>query len=151
MQQRIKEEWQGKKVAVIGLGVSNTALIRFLKEAGAQISGRDQKTGPQLGGRLAELEALDVELVLGPGYLEDLDQFDAVFVSPGVPKHLPQLQEAARRRPLESEISLFFRYCPAPIYGITGSSGKTTTTTLAWEIMRASGLKAVIGGTSGTL
>jgi len=149
MQQRIKEEWQGKKVAVIGLGVSNTALIRFLKEAGAQISGRDQKTGPQLGGRLAELEALDVELVLGPGYLEDLDQFDAVFVSPGVPKHLPQLQEAARRRPLESEISLFFRYCPAPIYGITGSSGKTTTTTLAWEIMRASGLKAVIGGNIG--
>lgn len=124
MQQRIKEEWQGKKVAVIGLGVSNTALIRFLKEAGAQISGRDQKTGPQLGGRLAELEALDVELVLGPGYLEDLDQFDAVFVSPGVPKHLPQLQEAARRRPWKARSACSFATARRPSTALQAAAAK---------------------------
>lgn len=150
MQERVRRDWQGKRVAVIGLGISNTALIKFLREAGAKICGRDRKTSAELGGRMRELEELVVELVLGPNYLEGLDEYDAVFVSPGVPKNLPQLQEAAKRRPLQSEISLFFRYCPAPIYGITGSSGKTTTTSLTYEIMRTAGLSVMVGGNIGT-
>ncbi|HHT43152.1 MAG TPA: UDP-N-acetylmuramoyl-L-alanine--D-glutamate ligase [Firmicutes bacterium] len=150
MDKRIKEDWQGRRAAVIGLGISNFALIKFLKDAGAEISARDQKTREELGERLEELKSLGVELVLGPDYLDGLDQYDVVLPSPGVPKHLPPLAEAASRGKLESEISLLFRYSPSPIYGITGSSGKTTTTSLAWEIMKASGLKAIIGGNIGT-
>lgn len=149
MEERIRQDWQGKKVAVIGLGISNAALIRFLKDAGAEISARDQKTREQLGDRGTELQALGVELVLGPGYLDGLERFDAVVVSPGVPKSLPELQAAARRGPLESEISLFFRYCQAPIYGITGSSGKTTTTSLVGEILKESGFSTFVGGNIG--
>lgn len=149
MQARIKEEWQGKKVAVIGLGISNIALIKFLKAAGAQISARDQKGAAQLGERLQELQGLGVELILGPEYLAGLEEYDAVVVSPGVPKNIPQLREAAQRKPLESEIGLFFRYCPAPIYGITGSSGKTTTTTLVGEILRTAGFHTFVGGNIG--
>jgi UDP-N-acetylmuramoylalanine--D-glutamate ligase len=149
MDERIRDDWQGKRVAVIGLGISNTALIKFLAEAGAEISARDQKTRAELGEGLQALESLGVELILGPAYLDGLDQYDAVFVSPGVPKNLPQLHKAAQRRRLESEISLFFRYSRAPIYGITGSSGKTTTTSLAFEIMRSAGLRAVMGGNIG--
>ncbi len=149
MEERIRQDWQGKKVAVIGLGISNAALIRFLKDAGAEISARDQKTREQLGDRGTELQALGVELVLGPGYLDGLERFDAVVVSPGVPKSLPELQAAARREPLESEISLFFRYCQAPIYGITGSSGKTTTTSLVGEILKESGFSTFVGGNIG--
>jgi len=150
MNEAIRAEWQGKRVAVIGLGVSNTALIRFLKDTGAEISGRDQKTKEQLGAVWQELDSSGIQLVLGPGYLEGLEQFDVVVVSPGVPRNLPQIQEAARRGKLASEISLFFRYSPAPIFGITGSSGKTTTTSLVYEILRSSGHKAVIGGNIGT-
>lgn len=150
MQAKLRREWSGKKVAVIGLGVSNLALIRFLKEAGAEISARDQKTASELKERLPELEALGVELVLGPHYLSGLREFDSVMVSPGVPKHLPELQEAAKLGKLESEIGLVFRYSPAPIYGITGSSGKTTTTSLVGEILKRSGLSVQVGGNIGT-
>lgn len=150
MQKYVRADWAGKKVAVIGLGVSNLALIRFLKKAGAKLSGRDQKSREELAERFEELNALGIELVLGPNYLEGLESFDVVVVSPGVPKRLPELRQLERLGKLESEIGLVFRYSPAPIYGITGSSGKTTTTTLVGEILKASGIPVSVGGNIGT-
>lgn len=149
MRKDIQRDWYGKRVAVIGLGISNVALIRFLQQAGAHLSGRDQKTRDDLGERFSELEALGIELVLGPQYLRDLTSFDVVVVSPGVPKHIPELQVMGDLGRLESEIGLVFRYSQGPIYGVTGSSGKTTTTSLVGEILQQSGLPTYVGGNIG--
>mgnify|MGYP000900392147 CR=1 FL=1 len=150
MDTEFQRDWAGKRVAVIGLGISNLALIRFLKKVGATLSGRDCKTGPELGERLDELQSLGIELVLGPDYLAGLEDFDVVVVSPGVPKRLPELQHVGRLGRLESEIGLVFRYSRAPIYGITGSSGKTTTTSLVGEMLKKSGISTSVGGNIGT-
>ena len=150
MEERIRKEWQGKSVAVIGLGVSNVPLIRFLHRFGARISGRDRACREQLGERLAQLEELDIELVLGDAYLEQLADYDAVFLTPGIPKDLPKLTALSGKTEILSEIALVMRYCRAPIFGITGSSGKTTTTTLVGEMFRQSGLTTYVGGNIGT-
>ena len=149
MRADLQEDWAGKKVALIGLGVSNLALIQVLQEAGAILSGRDRKTKEQLGERVAELESFGIELILGPDYLTDLESFDAVMVSPGVPKHLPELQALQDLDKLSSEIALVFKYSPAPIYGISGSSGKTTTTSLVGEILKKSEISVHMGGNIG--
>ena len=149
MRREFRDDWSGKRVAVIGLGVSNMALIRFLKKNGAEISGRDHKTSSELGERLGELQALGIELVLGPPYLMGLTDFDVVVVSPGVPKDLLELKEVEKLGRLQSEIALVFRYSQGPIYGITGSSGKTTTTSLTGEILKESKLPAYVGGNIG--
>lgn len=150
MRRELSRDWSGKRVAVIGLGISNVALIRFLKEAGAHLSGRDLQTSSELGDRYHELETLGIDLVLGPEYLSGLTDFDVVVVSPGVPKDLPELQMAKGLGRLESEIGLVFRYSQAPILAVTGSSGKTTTTSLAGEMLKASGLSTYVGGNIGT-
>ena len=149
MQRRYRKDWSAKRVAVIGLGISNLALIRFLKNAGALVSGRDSKTQSEMGERLDAFQALGIELVLGPDYLQGLTDFDMVVVSPGVPKDLPELKEIAALGRLTSEIALVFRYSQGPIYGITGSSGKTTTTSLVGEILKESNLPVYVGGNIG--
>src|SRR5690554_6473996 len=108
----IQREWQGKRVAVIGLGVSNVPLIHFLRKYGVVISGRDRKTKEQLGSNYSVLRDLQIELRLGKDYLEDLEGYDAVFLSPGVPRHLPQIRDLRRKTPILSEIALVLRYCP---------------------------------------
>ncbi len=146
MRKEIYEEWQGKKVAVVGLGVSNMALIEFLQNKGAQVFGRDQKTAAELKDQVQKLRALGVELILGPGYLRGLTGYDAVFLTPGIPKHLPELKGLD----FLSEIALVFRYSEAPIYAITGSSGKTTVTALIGEMLRQAALAPFLGGNIGT-
>jgi len=150
MEDTVRREWQGKSTAVVGLGVSNVPLIRFLRRFGAAVSGRDKATREALGERARELEELGVELILGEGYLDGLEAYDVVFLSPGIPKNLPQLQALAGKVQFSSEIGLVMRYCRAPILGITGSSGKTTTTTLIGEMLRASGIETYVGGNIGT-
>lgn len=148
--ENLKADWCGKRVAVIGLGVSNIALIQVLKEAGAFLSGRDRKTRAELGQRAAELEALGIDLVLGPEYLANIEDYDKVVVSPGVPKHFAELQAVEKLGKLSSEIALVFRYSLAPIYGISGSSGKTTTTSLVGEMLKTSDISVHVGGNIGT-
>lgn len=149
MEDRVREEWQGKSVAVIGLGVSNVPLIRFLHRFGAKISGRDKASWEVLGERARELEGLGIELILGDSYLDGLDDYDVVFLTPGIPKNLPQLAALVGKVEFSSEIALVLRYCPAPVFGITGSSGKTTTTTLVGEMFRRSGFTTYVGGNIG--
>jgi len=142
---------EGKKVAVVGLGVSNLALARFLVRQGARVTLLDQKPARELGERLQEVAQWPVRTVLGPGYLDVLSEgFDVVFLTPGMPKHLPQVEEARRRGAVVSgEIPLFLELCPAPVVGITGSAGKTTTSTLVARMLEASGYRVYLGGNIG--
>jgi len=140
-------------VALVGMGVSNRALARFLVSAGAQVVGFDVKPAHELGSVASEMAALGVPLVTGPRYLEGIgDAFDAVFLSPGVDRRQPRLADMAERRPgsVSTEMALFFRLCPAPIIGVTGSSGKTTTTTMIGRILERGRRPVWVGGNIGT-
>ncbi|MBO8141772.1 MAG: UDP-N-acetylmuramoyl-L-alanine--D-glutamate ligase [Firmicutes bacterium] len=144
-------EWRNRKVAVVGLGVSNRAAIRYLRRRGAHVVGFDQKSEASLGETAQKLREMDVELVLGPDYLSRLDErWDAVFLTPGMPKDKPEL-DALRQSgvPLLSEIGLVFKLCRAPIVGVTGSSGKTTTTTLIGEMLKSGNRPVYVGGNIG--
>ena len=133
-------DFSGKRVAVVGLATNNTPLIRYLAEHGAQVSALDKKTPEELRDYLDQLRDLPVTYHLGPDYLQYLQGHDEVFLSPGVPRHLPELQAAAASgMKFRSEMELFFSICPASIIGITGSSGKTTTTTLVGLILERCG------------
>ncbi len=148
MREDIQADWYGKRVAVVGLGVSNRALLRFLKDAGAIICGRDQKTFAEIKDARG-LEQMGVDLILGERYLEGLVDYDCVFISPGVPKDLPEIREVQALGRLSSEIDMVFRYSRAPILGVTGSSGKTTTTSLVRDMLRAGGVSVFAGGNIG--
>lgn len=143
--------WRGRSVAVVGLGVSNMAVIRYLTRHGARIVGFDQKSAADLGDTYAELKQLGVTAVLGPDYLDQLVRpWDAVVLTPGMPKTIRQLQALRDMGvPFESEIGLFFALCKAPIIGVTGSSGKTTTATLIGEILKKGTRPVFVGGNIG--
>ena len=127
---------KGKTVSVIGLGVSNMPLIRLLHRLGADIVARDKKTAEQLGGAYAELTALGVRTALGEGYLSDVKE-QIIFRSPGLRYDIPELAAAAANGSvISSEMELFFSLCPCKIIGITGSDGKTTTTTVTSLILK---------------
>ncbi len=138
------------KVLVVGLAREGTALATYLTKHGITVTVTDIKSAEKLGAAIAPLEKIGVPLVLGEHPLSLLDWADILFVSPGVPLEIPFLQEAQTRKiPLSTESRLFCHLCPAPILGITGSSGKSTTTTLLGKIMEASGRKTWVGGNIG--
>lgn len=145
--QEYLQSLQGKRVAVIGVGVSNTPLIRLLRGADIDVTVCDKKDKAALGTLADELEAEDCRLHLGKDYLEGLDQ-DVVFRTPGL--H-PRYLEAARKRgsQITSEMEVFFAVCPCPIIGITGSDGKTTTTTIIAGLLRTAGKTVHLGGNIG--
>lgn len=140
---------KGKQVAFCGIGGSNLPLIRSFPEKGAIVTARDKRTREQLGSLAGELEALGVRLVLGEGYLENLTE-DIVFRTPGMRFTQPELAEArARGSAVTSEMEVFFDLCPCPIWAITGSDGKTTTTTIVSELLKAAGKRVHLGGNIG--
>jgi UDP-N-acetylmuramoylalanine--D-glutamate ligase len=142
--------YENQRVAIIGLGREGTALAKFLSGHGARVTVTDMKGKEALGDRINELRALPIRYLLG-GHPDELLDTDIIFVSPGVPQDIPILLEARRRGVgISSETSLFFSLCRAPIIGITGSSGKTTTTSLVGEIMRAAGFRTFVGGNIGS-
>ncbi|UCC64140.1 MAG: UDP-N-acetylmuramoyl-L-alanine--D-glutamate ligase [Anaerolineae bacterium] len=128
----------GQQVTIVGLAREGTALARFLAERGATATATDQKPARALKGTLDALAGLPINYRLG-GHPEEIFEADVVFLSPGVPFDSPVAQGARQRGiPLSSETRLFTRLCPAPIVGITGSSGKTTTTALVGEMLERS-------------
>ncbi|HUS69387.1 MAG TPA: UDP-N-acetylmuramoyl-L-alanine--D-glutamate ligase [Anaerolineae bacterium] len=142
--------YEGERVTIIGLGREGIALARYLAGRGAKVTVTDIKDPNQLQSALDELAGLSIRYLLGGHPREALDT-DVIFVSPGVPKQIPLLREAQERGiELSSETKLFFSLCPAPIIGITGSSGKTTTTALVGEIMKAQGRRTFVGGNIGS-
>lgn len=142
--------FRGKNAAVLGIGASNAPVIKFLVEAGAKVTACDMKTREELGDAYEAVAGLPVELRLGPGYLDGLEGFDMVFPTPGMPLDIPELVRAREHETWQSnEVGLFLDLCEAPVVGITGSDGKTTTTTLVSEVLKAAGKKVFTGGNIG--
>ncbi len=140
----------GTRALVVGLAREGTALTRFLVERGARVTVTDVKPAETLADSVAALADLSVSYALGGHPLMLLDDADILFVSPGVPLEIPFLVEARRRGlPLSSETRLFTRLCPAMVVGITGSSGKTTTTALVGEMLKLAGWQTWVGGNIG--
>lgn len=139
----------GRQIAVIGAGVSNMPLIERLREAGLSVVVHDKKTEAELGAQYEALTKLGAALVLGEHYLDHLPE-DVIFRTPGVHPEHPALREARKAGGLvTSEMELFFELCPCPVIGITGSDGKTTTTTLTCEILKRAGHTVHLGGNIG--
>ena len=140
---------QGKTVAVIGIGVSNRPLIELLAARGVSVTARDRQQRQALGDYAARLEEMGCRLCLGEGYLDGLDE-DVIFRTPGMRPDVPELAAAvARGSMLTSEMEVFFEVCPCPILAVTGSDGKTTTTTIIAELLRSAGKTVHLGGNIG--
>src|SRR5579883_262564 len=140
-------QFYGKRVTVVGLAREGIALVRYLADQGARITISDSKTEAELAASLAAIQGIPARLSLGGHFSEDFRQADIIFISAGIPTDLPPLVEARQLGvPISSITRLFFELCPAPIIGITGSSGKTTTTTLIGEFLKAQGDRQVIVG-----
>ena len=143
------ESLKGKTVAVIGIGVSNRPLIDLLRSRGIAVTACDKKSREALGAAAEELEAAGVTLRLGEEYLENLTE-DIIFRTPGMRPDLPQLTAAVERGSLlTSEMEVFFEVCPCRMLGVTGSDGKTTTTTIISELLKAAGKTVHVGGNIG--
>ena len=140
---------RGRTVAVIGIGVSNTPLLRLLLREGISVTACDRSSREKLGALAGELEAAGAKLQLGDGYLQNLSQ-DVIFRTPGLRPDVPELEAArARGSVITSEMEVFFQVCPCPIIAVTGSDGKTTTTTIIAELLRAAGHTVHVGGNIG--
>lgn len=138
-----------KKIFVAGIGVSNEPLIRLLCLAGCSVTAADEREIDQLGMKALELIKLGCRLKLGQNYLDDIDA-DIIFRTPGLMPFDPRLEKAvANGAELTSEMELFFRLCPCRTIAVTGSDGKTTTTSIIAEILSASGLNIHVGGNIG--
>ena len=137
-----------KTVAVIGIGVSNTPLLRRLLAEGIAVTACDRSSREKLGPLADELEAAGATLHLGEGYLDGLTQ-DVIFRTPGLRPDVPQLLAAQRQgSTITSEMEVFFQVCPCHMIAVTGSDGKTTTTIIA-ELLKAAGRTVHVGGNIG--
>ncbi|RLB73739.1 MAG: UDP-N-acetylmuramoyl-L-alanine--D-glutamate ligase [Deltaproteobacteria bacterium] len=146
----MKLDFTNKRIVVIGAGLSGQALVRFLVERGATVVLSDLRTLEQLEG-LEALQGLPVRLDLGGHSLELFEQADFIAVSPGVPLDCEPLRRAASCGiPLLGEIEIAAQEISAPIIGVTGTNGKSTTTSLIGEILQAWGKKIFVGGNLGT-
>lgn len=143
------EELKKKRIAVVGIGVSNTPLIKLLLRNGCRVTACDISGRESFGGLAEELESLGAHLRLGPDYLQNLN-FDVIFKTPGMHPNVPELLEARERGALiTSEMEAFFEVCPCNTIGVTGSDGKTTTTTIISELLKAAGYNVYLGGNIG--
>ncbi len=143
-----------KGIAVLGLGIENLALTRYLLNQGEKVTVCDSRDAMQLGDRYRILNELGVEFRLGPGYLDQLEDFSVVYRSPGLPLFHPKVVKAKRNGvKITSAIRLFIEVCPCPIIGVTGTKGKGTTCTLIYQILKKSqskkGANAYLGGNIG--
>jgi len=146
-----KEFLKDKKVAVLGIGISNRPLISYLINLGIEVTAFDKADLKSLGEFGDYLKIKNVTLSLGPDYLNALNGFDVIFRTPGMRPDLPQLVKAIEGGAiLASEMEVFMELCPAQILAITGSDGKTTTTTLIAKFLEKQGYKVWLGGNIGT-
>ena len=142
---------KGKKTAVVGIGVSNRPLIDFLIKLNADVTAFDKKEEKEIRNTAIELRNKGVSLELGMDYLKKLHGFDVIFKTPSMRIDSPALISAKLENSyITSEMEEFVKYCPAKIYGVTGSDGKTTTTTIMYKILSQQGYKTWIGGNIGT-
>ena len=141
---------KGKRIAVLGLGVSNRPLVRLLLEFDCDVTGCDMTTREKLDAEVLELEKMGCKLSLGEGYLDHVEA-DVLFRTPGMHPGKPAIVAMREKRAqITSEMEVFFAVCPCNLIAVTGSDGKTTTTTLISEMLKAGGKKVWLGGNIGT-
>lgn len=138
----------GKKIAILGIGRSNIPAITFLHNLGAKISVRDKSK--EALEKCKELQNLDIEFILGENYLSNLEKFDYILRTPGIKPFLKEIEDAVKKGvKLTSEIELLLDLSPCKVIGITGSDGKTTTTTLISKFLEKQGYTVWLGGNIG--
>ncbi|NLK21415.1 MAG: UDP-N-acetylmuramoyl-L-alanine--D-glutamate ligase [Epulopiscium sp.] len=147
--------WQKKKILIIGMARSGINSAKLCRRLGARVKIQDMKTKDQLittlEGEIKVLEQMGIEMILGEDPTEIIHCQDLIILSPGVPTDLKFIKEAEKLNiPIWSEVELAYSLCPAPIIAITGTNGKTTTTTLVGEIMKRYNSHAFIVGNIGT-
>ena len=141
---------KGKNIVVLGLGVSNRPLVRLLLRHGCTVTGCDRTPREKLEEEVLELERMGCKLSVGEGYLEELTA-DLVFRTPGMHPDIPALRALREKgAAVTSEMEAFFSLCPCTVLAVTGSDGKTTTTTLIAEMLKAAGKTVWLGGNIGT-
>ena len=144
-----EKDMKNKKVTVIGIGVSNLPLIKYLCELGADVTACDKRTKEKLGKTADELLSLGVKLNLGEDYISNIDA-EVIFKTPGMRFDVPELLAAKEKGAVvTSEMEVFFDICPCKIIAVTGSDGKTTTTTLINKILTEDGYNTWLGGNIG--
>ena len=140
---------RGKRIAVLGLGVSNRPLVKLLLEYGCDVTGCDRTPREKLDPEVLELEKAGCALRVGEGYLDGVEA-DVVFRTPGMHPDNPAIRSLRDRgAEITSEMEVFFEVCPCHTIAVTGSDGKTTTTTLISEMLKASGKTVWLGGNIG--
>ncbi len=140
---------KNKEVTVIGIGISNTPLIKMLRRFGVSVTACDKRGREQLGDLCAELEEIGVKLSLGADYLENISA-DIIIKTPGMRPDLPALTAAKESGTVvTSEMEIFFELCPCKIVAVTGSDGKSTTTAIINELLSAAGYVTHLGGNIG--
>lgn len=143
---------KGKKVAFVGMGVANVPCAEFMARLGAEVYACDQRNKEYIGIEICEkLEKLGVKFSLGDSYLDILPDMNLVFRSHGIlPFQNPWIGECIERgQKVTTEMEIFFKLCPAKIFAVTGSNGKTTTTTLIAKMLEKQGIKVYLGGNIG--
>lgn len=141
---------RGERALVIGLGIEGVDLARYAIAEGARVTANDARPAEELGESIAQLEGLSVRYALGGHDPALAAEHDVLLVSQGVPLDLPLIAEARRLgKPVTSLTALFLQRCRGPVVGITGSSGKTTTTALVGAMFAAAGVPHVVGGNIG--
>lgn len=146
---RYFESVQGKRVTFCGIARSHLPLIDLYRKKGAIVSARDRRTLEELGETAKNLQNEGVTLILGDNYLDNLNE-DIIFRTPGMKYYEPALVAArANGSAVTSEMETFFELCPCKIYAVTGSDGKTTTTTILSEFLKAAGKTVHLGGNIG--
>lgn len=152
-----KKYIKGRKVAVMGVGISNRPLIRYIYSLGADITAFDKLPADDvvLSKTISDFknEGLNINWSVGEGYMDKLtkESFDLIFKTPKMRVEIPEIAQAVKNGSvLTSEMELFMAMCPAKIFAVTGSDGKTTTTTLVSEILKKAGYKVFVGGNIGT-
>lgn len=143
---------KNKKVAFVGMGVANTPCAEFLAEKGIDVFACDKRDRAYIGEDICKkLDSLGVTFSLGEHYLDILPEMDVVFRSHGIlPFQNPWISQCIERgQTVTTEMEVFFKYCPCKIFAVTGSNGKTTTTTLIAKMLEAEGNKVFLGGNIG--
>jgi len=145
---------KGKKIAVLGVGISNRPLLRFIYKMGGVVTAFDiaDEKNPDINSTINELksEAIKIDWILGKDYLKFLSGFDIIFKTPKIRVDIPELIEERKRGCIiTSEMEVFMQFCPCEIIGVTGSDGKTTTTTIISLLLKKQGFNVHVGGNIG--
>ncbi|MCL4375061.1 UDP-N-acetylmuramoyl-L-alanine--D-glutamate ligase [Patescibacteria group bacterium] len=146
---RLRRRFQGKKVLVVGLGIQGggVGLVRFFSSLGARVTVTDAKSARQLRSAIDQLRDCPVSYRFGPHQERDFLDCDVIFTGPSVKRDLPALMIARKKRiPIETELAFFMEHCPAKLIGVTGTRGKSTTSAMIYQVLKAAGKKVFLAG-----